>query len=236
MTLFVAFSGGKDSTEMAYGLRDAGEEFELLFTPTGNELPELQEHIRRVVQDLNVGLVIPPMIPEGGLLGLIEELQALPNWRQRWCTRMLKIVPCIAYLKAYPGATLAVGLRADEEDREGLYGPYAKYRYPLRERGMDQQKVWASLRNRGISIPARTDCALCYGQRLYEWHNLWRDYPEKYREGEDLEERMGHTFRSSGRDTWPASLRDLRELFEKGKVPRKRRLHVEQESCRVCRG
>lgn len=41
----MAFSGGKDSTAMAVLLAERGEDFELLFTPTGNELPELFSHI-----------------------------------------------------------------------------------------------------------------------------------------------------------------------------------------------
>lgn len=36
----VAFSGGKDSTCMAVMLAEEGEDFELLFTPTGDESPE----------------------------------------------------------------------------------------------------------------------------------------------------------------------------------------------------
>lgn len=229
---FAAFSGGKDSVEMAYRMRDAGEDFELLFTPTGNELPELLDHIERVRSDLGV----PLSIPKGpSLLALIEEFNALPNWRQRWCTRMIKIVPCIVHLAQHPRSVLCVGLRADEEARLGLYGAHATYRYPLREHGLDLAGVLGSLKKRGVSIPARTDCAWCYGQRLYEWHDLWLKHPDIYAQGEALEVRTGHTFRSAQRDTWPASLAELRARFEKGDVPKRRRLHVEQEACRVCR-
>lgn len=45
MTTFVAFSGGKDSTAMAYLLAEQGEDFELLFTATDNELPGLRAHV-----------------------------------------------------------------------------------------------------------------------------------------------------------------------------------------------
>ena len=41
----VAFSGGKDSTATAYVMAEAGEDFVLLFTPTGNELPEVRAFI-----------------------------------------------------------------------------------------------------------------------------------------------------------------------------------------------
>ena len=40
MSLIIAFSGGKDSTAMVLRLSELGEDFKLLFTPTGDELPE----------------------------------------------------------------------------------------------------------------------------------------------------------------------------------------------------
>lgn len=214
---------------MLYGLVERGERPVALFTPTGNELPPVQEHIDRVCAELNVPLVVP----RGGhtLERWIEHFSALPNWRQRWCTRLIKIVPCIAYLKRHPGSTLCVGLRADEEQREGLYGEYATYRYPLREWGWDVTKVRAYLEARKIEVPPRTDCALCYGQRLTEWFMLWRDWPAHYQRGVELETQHGYTFRSPGRDNWPASLAELQKLFEAGKVPKARKRH---DACAVC--
>ena len=224
---------------MAYRMKEQGELFSLLFTATGRELPELHAHIARVVADLGVELITPP---GPSLISLIEEYNTLPSFHLRFCTRQTKIVPCIAYLRRNPGSTLCVGLRADEDTRVGLYGDYANYRYPLREWGMDQAAVWAYLRNKGIKVPKRTDCDFCPFQRLYEWHDLWREHPENYASSEALEAKTGHTFRSAQRDTWPAALKDMRVRFEAGDVPKRRRLHVTQgedtgqQACRVCRG
>lgn len=230
----VAFSGGKDSTAMVLRLAELGEDFVLLFTPTGNELPELHEHIKQIVLTVERPLVVPP---NRTLDHWINFHKALPNWRQRWCTRQIKIEPCIAYLRANPGSTLCVGLRADEEERQGLYGDFATYRYPLREWGWGIKEVLAYCEERGVTIPRRTDCALCYGQRLSEWYMLWKLYPEKYAEGEAYEDQTGYTFRSPGRDTWPAALRELRAAFESGRVPKGVALDGEEEkgACRVCR-
>lgn len=230
----VAFSGGKDSTAMALRMAELGEDFSLLFTPTGNELPELRQHIAAVVERTG-----RPLIETKGptLESLMEEFDALPNWRQRWCTRMIKIVPCIAYLKANPGSTLCVGLRFDEPEREGLFGPYATYRYPLREWqwGVGQVKRYCAAS--GLTVPFRTDCALCYGQRLGEWWRLWKEHPEEFAKGEAYETATGHTFRSAGRDTWPAGLVQLRKRFEAGDKPRGAQRTPEQQElpCRVCR-
>jgi PP-loop superfamily ATP-utilizing enzyme len=233
MKHILAFSGGKDSTACGFLLAKQGVRFEALFTPTGNELPEVRAHVEAMVARWGAPLIIPK---GPTLLELIQGFQALPNWRQRWCTRMIKIVPCIAYLQTNPGSTLYVGLRADEEAREGLYGNYATYRYPLREAEMGVAETLALVEAEGVCIPKRTDCALCYGQRLTEWHALWENEPEEYAKGEQLETITGHTFRSPGRDTWPASLVELRREFEKGRQPRGQEAYDKaREACRVCR-
>lgn len=234
----MAASGGADSTAMVLRLHELGERFKILFTPTGNELPGVRKHLDMLVRRTGAELVVPP---GPSLETLIEQFSALPNWRQRWCTRMIKIVPCIAYLKRHPGEVLCVGLRADEPERTGLYGEFATYRYPLREWGWSRPEVEAYNLSQWVMVPPRTDCAVCYGQQLGEWHALWRDHPAEYARGEAWEAQTGHTFRSKGRDTWPAALAELRAEFEKGRVPKaskrgRRRLVVAgQAPCRVCR-
>ena len=229
---------------MALRMAELGERIDaLLFTATGNELPEVLLHIARVAELVGAPVVEPP---HRSLHDWITEYGALPNWRQRWCTRQIKIEPCIAYLTAHPGSTLCVGLRADEEERQGLYGEHATYRYPLREWGWGMSDVLAYCAKRGVKIPRRTDCALCYGQRLHEWYELWRDHPEEYAKGVAYEVKTGHTFRSPGRDTWPASLADLAARFTRGEVPAGARAakaapmlfgddEDSPEACRVCR-
>jgi hypothetical protein len=210
-------------------MAELGEQFVCLFTPTGDELPDLAAHIADVIERVDRELVIPP---NKSLLTWIDFHHALPNFRMRWCTRQIKIEPCIVYLKAHPGSTLIVGLRADEDSRVGLYGDYATYRYPLREWGWRLEEVTGYLKERGIAIPRRTDCALCYGQRLIEWFELWQRYPERFEQGVQLEEKYGHTFRSAQRDSWPAALRDLRVEFVSGRTPKDTR--NAQAACRVC--
>jgi PP-loop superfamily ATP-utilizing enzyme len=237
MTQAVAFSGGDDSTAMALLMAERGEDFVLLFTPAGNEPPELFEHIEHVRQLVGKELIHPPNEP---LVHWIEHYKALPSWRMRWCTRQIKIQPCINWLVEHPGTTLCVGLRADEDERVGLYGDYATYRYPLREEGWKEADVQAYNRSRGVTVPARTNCMLCYDQRLSEWWELWKHRPAEWLDGERLERETGHTFRSPGRDTWPAALVDLRARFEQGDVPRGVELTPNffdddaPKRCRVC--
>lgn len=233
-----AFSGGKDSTAMVLRMWERGEDFVLLFTPAGNEPSELFDHVERIRRIVQKQLVQPDG-PD--LWETIERNRAIPNWRQRFCTRQIKIEPCIRYLKALENPVLCVGLRADEESREGLYGPYADYRYPLREEGWSINDVLAYLGDRGIKIPERTNCKLCYDQRLGEWWKLWKFRRQDLDRGSMVEHRYGHTFRSPGRDRWPASLTELAEEFKQGRVPRGVDLQEDlfdvpdkYRRCRVC--
>lgn len=228
----VAFSGGKDSTAVALYLWERGEDFDLLFTPTSNELPSLVEHMDRVVAKVGKRLIMPP---NRSLEQWIEHFNALPNFRQRWCTRLIKIEPCIAYLKKHPDTTLCIGLRADEDTREGLYGEYANYRYPLREAQMDLDATLALCDKYDLRPQMRTDCAVCPYQRLGERFYLWRDHIDLWMQGEAWETQTGYTFRSGSRDTWPASMRALRARFEKGDVPERSLRNIARDKvCRVC--
>jgi hypothetical protein len=230
----VALSGGKDSTAMALRLAEIEpRDYVYVCTPTGDEPNEMFGHWRNLSQLL--GKPIVPVLG-GSLKGLIESQNALPNFRQRWCTRMLKIEPFAAFMLQNRPATSYVGLRADEEEREG--GDYRDLPgvimdFPMRRWGLED--VICYLAERGVNIPKRTDCRKCFFQRLIEWYEHWRDDPESWFEGEYFEMVTGRTFRSPGRDTWPLSMAGLRARFEAGDVPKDTRDSVNALKCRVCR-
>lgn len=232
----LGLSGGKDSTCLALAMKERHPDIDMEYicTPTGNELPDLFAHLDKMEE-----LLSKPILRLGigkTLEELIDHMAMLPNFRSRWCTRILKIEPTIRYMKALPaGSKLYVGLRADEPHRDGIYGGDVESVFPFKEWGWGIEEVYGFLEERGICVPARSDCSFCYHQRIVEWRNLWRDYPDLYAQAEAIEERHGHTFRSPGRDTWPVKLVELKGDFASGrKIRGEAKFEEEKDRCRVC--
>ena len=247
MNHFVALSGGKDSTALWLRLLELTPQvpYQAVITPTGDELPEMIDHWKMLSDMIDMPLRV---VSCGESLDSLERRQrALPNWRQRWCTRMLKIEPYEAFLAQSAPAVSYVGLRADEEDRKGMEFridlPGVKIKFPMKSWGWRLTDVQGYLRGRGVSIPKRTDCGCCFFQTLGEWWELWKTHPAIYqtyveKEAWVSEERGKETtYRSPGRDTWPASLAALRDAFQTGHIPRGADVQGDmfhESRCRTC--
>jgi hypothetical protein len=240
----VALSGGHDSTALALLLREQnpGTPYNYICTPTGNELPEMFAHWLSLGERLGRRLV---PIMAGTLHGTIRREKMLPNFRARFCTRILKIEPYRKFLieQAALGPIVSyVGLRADEEGRAGgAYGDIdgVEMKFPLRDMGFAERDVQATLTRFGVRCPDRTDCGDCYHQRLGEWYEYWLNHRAAAMEAVALEKEMGGTYRTPGRDAWPTALEDLFAAFERGRVPtislnRMARERMQVGACRVC--
>jgi hypothetical protein len=234
MKHIIGLSGGKDSTAMALRLAELEpRDYEYVCTPTGEEPPEWEDHMARLEEKLGAPIT---RLGDDTLAGLVERWNALPNWRQRWCTRKLKIEPFYNYVFSNLPVTCYVGLRYDESFREGFStGEIEGFhqRFPLQEWGWGLAEVLNYLREgHGIVIDFRTDCMNCFFQTLWEWWCLWFDDYPAYCRYKGMEERTGYTFRSPGRDTWPASLAELEVEFDKGRIPRE--VTKRAKSCAWC--
>lgn len=227
----VGLSGGKDSTALALRLVETEpRDYEFICNETGDELPEMQEHWHRL--ETVLGKPLKRIRHERDLNAEIEFQNMLPSVFARWCTRILKIEPTLQYMRAAPeGSVLYVGLRADEESRPGIYGDEITVDFPFRRWKWGLDNVVDYLNDKGVCVPVRTDCAKCPYQRLGEWRDLHQQHPAIYMQAIALEKKTGATFRSPGRDSWPAPLDELAREFDAG---RKLREYSRGTTCRVC--
>lgn len=243
---------GKDSlaTALIQLNREPNIDYEFMFNPTGQELPEVIQWINKVESYLG-----KPIIRVGEDLKEIIEYEMnwfLPSRQARYCTRMTKIEPMEKFIGK--GETLVYyGIRADE-NRIG----YNNFRYknitpiyPLIEEGITLpmvyeinhkaklkppvffwQRLWDSvvlkcdeqyIKNtfKEWDIDAlfawrsRTNCSMCFNQRLYEWIGLLEHHPEMFWEYEGWEHNVSEYF-FNGKDNSLKNISDRSdEIFNK---------------------
>jgi len=238
----VPVSGVKDSSCLALALKEREPRpYNYVYTPTGDELPEMELHMDRLEKMLERPII---KLTNGTLATQIERNHMLPNVFSRWCTRLLKLRPAGKFYAQFAPVICYVGIRDDEDEREGTrpggdsapVGTEVVQVFPFQHWGWGLEEVWAFLDARGVCIPDRTDCARCPYQKLGEWYNLWLYHRDIYLDAEADEALWSHTFRSPQRDTWPAGLAELREAFEAGRVPDRslRMMEKRRGMCSVC--
>ncbi len=201
----LSLSGGKDSTALAIYLRDRVPEMEHVFMDTGEELPETYEYIEKL--EAYLGKPIVRLNPERPFRHwLLIYRGVLPDPRNRWCTRKLKIEP----FERYVGDDLCynyVGIRADESQRKGYIStkPNIIPRYPFIEDGITRQDVMRILEESGLGLPAyyrwrsRSGCYFCFFQQKIEWVGLWENHPDLFKKAAGYEK---YDAESSERFTW----------------------------------
>lgn len=191
---YVAVSGGADSTALALLLWERGEDFEMVFSDTGGELPETYWILPRLTQRIGKKLNV---VSNGGFFQhLIQYGYLLPGPRVRWCTRLLKQVPQDRFLKGVGAEQVSVGIRADEprrlhtntKPRTGIHG----FVYPLAEAGMTKKDVKALCTNYDLLSPvyqwrSNVSCFFCFFQKKSDWLGLLKHHPTLYAVAEEWE-------------------------------------------------
>jgi len=226
--MIISLSGGKDSTALALYLKDKVSK--LVFCDTGLELPETYQYINKLAKHINKPLIT--IKNESFKYWLKQWGGYIPSAKSRWCTRTLKIIPFEKFLHENQNETVAVGLRADEEEREGNLGLYqANYVYPFKEDGLKQADINELLKDFGVpefyKWKSRSGCYACPFLRKSEWIGLYNNYPELYAWAESCETEQ-FKWRSG------YSLKDLREFEEGKKLQIKLPIEDFEIGCNMC--
>ncbi len=203
-----AWSGGKDSTYMVDELLRRGEPLdEIIFCDTGYEHDIMYDYIIKVekywkdkypklkITKLNwgKGKEIWKKWAEGiATKGKHEgKPRGFPiHIGMAWCTLYLKVNPMKKYLKKEYKHTVVkeyVGIAANEPSRVKNTGEL----YPLVDWNITEDEILHILIERGLHNPLyntfhRTGCFLCPKQSLKTLYKLYKEFPEKWKELEDM--------------------------------------------------
>jgi len=124
-TVFVLFSGGKDSLCVLEYLRklcrNAKKNFTVLHADTTAGFPEIEDYINVVCRKLEVPLVT--VQPPRNFFDLSKRW-GIPGVKSRWCCETLKIAPIRRYLSEIDGPKVIFdGIRAAESNIRATYVP-----------------------------------------------------------------------------------------------------------------
>lgn len=186
--IIVQFSGGKDSQACLihacekYGAKNVTA----VFCDTGWEHEQTYSHVRRVVSDLGVDLVILKNRSVDGMAGLCKRMKWFPDAQNRMCTVQLKIWPMIDWiLKQNEHLIIIQGIRAKESEERAkfdvecsYFSEYLDENYKKRLYRKRDVKEWCKIYDASVLRPIFSwtaqqviDYILSHGQRpnpLYE--------------------------------------------------------------------
>ncbi|MEP0915379.1 phosphoadenosine phosphosulfate reductase family protein [Leptolyngbya sp. DQ-M1] len=213
----LGLSGGKDSTALAYFMRQnyPDLEIEYFFCDTHKELQETYDYLNRIEARLQIK--INYLESERGFDHWMDVYGGvLPSPQVRWCTKQMKIIP----LEKWVGddeVISYIAIRADE-NRDGHIStkPNITPKFPFKEHGKTKADILALLEESGLGLPdyyrwrSRSGCYFCFFQRKYEWVMLAQEHPDLFQKAVDYEQnhRDGRTY------TWTQG-ETLLELLER---------------------
>lgn len=217
-----SFSGGKDSTAMVLRMIELGEHIdEVLFCDTYKEFPAMYRHVQKVKEIIEQAGIKFTEIKNPKTFDYLmfnhevqrknKKLEGLKGYswagtRSRWCTSKLKLDMISNYLKSLHeqfNVIQCVGLAADEEYRlERENNKQDNLRHPLVEWGWDEATCLKYCYSKGFDweglykLFKRVSCWCCPLQSLEELRKLRRNFPDLWKELQDMDSKTWRKFRA----------------------------------------
>ena len=224
-TALVSFSGGRTSARMLKAIIDAHggrlpENIVVAFANTGKEREETLRFVHECGTRWGIHIYWIEWCAEAPgfeivgynsasrdgepFAALIEKKKRVPNWKERWCTQFLKVLPMFSLMRSLghgePGNYLeAIGLRDDEGIRilNGLENAEKHGRrviYPLAKakiRKDDINAFWAE-QDFDLQLPRGVgNCTHCFAMARADRINRIRLHPDDLPWWLDKEARFG---------------------------------------------
>ena len=231
----MSFSGGKDSTAMVLKAIEKGIiPDEIIFCDTSVEFPEIYENIKLVERAIKMPITILKadhdfeyyMLEYTKTRGKNKGTKgySFPDFRNRWCTQMLKKSVIKKYMKKYKDYKVIEyhGIAYDEQQRIGKNKDDGRnIEYPLNDWKMTEADCLQYCYDRGFTWGglyekfARLSCWCCPLSRIGELRVLWKEYPELWAKLENWQSKTYRKFRSD------YSVFELTEKFKKEELNNK---------------
>ena len=218
----VSFSGGKDSTAMLLMMLEKGITVDrIICVDTTKEFPQMYEHIEKVqamIEPLKIEVVKidfdywfgEHIKTRGKRKG--EKGYGFPDFRIRWCAA-LKREAVKKLQKTIPEESIQFhGIAFDEKERTSN-NKGRNIKYPLVEWQITEKQALEYCYSRGLDWGGlyekfhRVSCWCCPLSRINELRVLYNEFPELWKELEEMDKKSFRKFRSD------YSVADLREKF-----------------------
>lgn len=201
LSVFVAFSGGKDSICLAEIMRLSRVPYQLYYSFTGIDPPQVVRHIRRNYPDCVF------CKPEMNFWEGIRQRKRPPSIVIRWCCQVLKKDPG----KQIPHTQQVDAIRSEESGNRAKYGRMNQIKdithfYPIYD--WKRWQVWDFIENQNLSYPEvydwgfdRVGCVICpfHSGRWAVGHNMYRKYwPKMFQKFEKEVKHLWESKKSEG--------------------------------------
>jgi 3'-phosphoadenosine 5'-phosphosulfate sulfotransferase (PAPS reductase)/FAD synthetase len=202
----LSLSGGKDSTALAFFIKDnmpeIHEKIEYIFCDTECELPETYDYLNKI--EVFLGKPITRLKPYKSFEHLMAFYAYFPSPMKRWCTVEMKTKPFRKYIydmfsKQGEGVVkLYIGIRGDEMQRAGYnkYGDnFIQEQYPFVDNSITHADVMDILEKSGVGLPdyykwsKRSGCYFCPYQSKITWINLYKNHPDLFFKAKAFEDK-----------------------------------------------
>ena len=222
----VSFSGGKDSTAMLLMMLEKEIPVDrIICVDTTKEFPQMYEHIKKVqamIEPLKIEVVkidfdyffADKEIMRGANKGKFG--YGGTGARGRWCTH-LKVAAINKIIKEIPNAPNTVefvGIAYDEVKRaEKKYIKEKNARLPLVEWQITERQALDYCYSKGLDWGGlyekfhRVSCWCCPLSRIGSLRTLYNDFPELWKELEEMDKKSWRNFKSN------YTVTELREKF-----------------------
>jgi len=219
----VSFSGGKDSTAMLLMMLEKKIPVDrIICVDTTKEFPQMYDHIKKVqemIEPFKIEIVkidFDYLFADKEIMRGANKTKKGYGWtgaRGRWCTR-LKVGAINAITKKIPNAVEFVGIAYDEAQRtEKKYIKEKNVKLPLVEWQITEKQALEYCYKRGLDWGGlyekmnRVSCWCCPLSRIGSLRTLYNDFPELWKELEEMDKKSWRNFRSD------YTVKDLSERF-----------------------